>query len=97
MKVRGKIIVTSRWHDNEYKNTTDSTQKLLELINEFSKAAGYNINTENLVTFLYTNNGISEKESKKKYLLKNHTPKNKFLKNKPDHGGERLIHWTINH
>ena len=29
---------------------------------------------------------------KKKYLLKNHTPKNKFLKNKLDHGGERLIH-----
>ena len=34
----------------------DSTRKLLELINEYSKAAGYKINTQKSLAFLYTNN-----------------------------------------
>ena len=33
----------------------DDTRKLLELINEFGKAAGYKINTQKSVAFLYTN------------------------------------------
>ena len=36
-----------------------STQKLLELINEFSKVAGYKINIHKSVAFPYTNNEIS--------------------------------------
>ena len=47
-------------------NPKDSTQKLLELINEFSKVAGYKINIQKSVAFLYTNNEVSERESKKK-------------------------------
>ena len=43
-------------------NRKDSTQKLLALINEFSKVAGYRINIQKSVTFLYTNNEILEKE-----------------------------------
>ena len=43
-------------------NPKDSTQKLLELINKFSKVAGYKVNTQKSVTFLYTNNEILEKE-----------------------------------
>ena len=31
-------------------------RKLLELINEYSKAAGYKINTQKSLVFLYTNN-----------------------------------------
>ena len=46
-------------------NPKDSTQKLLELINEFSKVAGYKINIQKLVAFLYTNNEISQNECKK--------------------------------
>ena len=42
------------------------TQKLLELINEFRKVAGCKINIQKSVVFLYTNNEISERESKKK-------------------------------
>ena len=53
-------------------NPKDSTQKLLELINEFSKVSGYKINTQKSVAFLYTNNEISERESKKQSLLKSH-------------------------
>ena len=34
----------------------DSTRKLLELINEYSKVAGYKINTQKFLAFLYTNN-----------------------------------------
>ena len=45
-------------------NPKDSTQKLLELINEFSKVTGYKINILKLVAFLYTNNEILEKEYK---------------------------------
>ena len=43
----------------------DSTQKLLELVNEFSKVEEYMINIQKLVAFLYTNNEILEKEYKK--------------------------------
>ena len=39
------------------------TRKLLELINEFDKAAGYKINTHKSITFLYTNNERSERPS----------------------------------
>ena len=38
------------------KNPKDTTRKLLELINEYSKVAGYKINTEKFLSFLYTNN-----------------------------------------
>ena len=44
----------------------DTTRKLLELINEFSYVAGYKINTQKSVAFLYTNNNISEREIKEK-------------------------------
>ena len=37
-------------------NAKDSIRKLLELISEFSKVAGYKINTHNSLAFLYTNN-----------------------------------------
>ena len=37
-------------------NPKDSTQKLLKLINEFTKAAGYKITIRKLFAFLYTNN-----------------------------------------
>ena len=45
------------------KNSKDSIRKLL-LISEFSKVAGYKINTQKSLAFLYTNNGKSEREIK---------------------------------
>ena len=36
-------------------NPKDSTRKLLELINEYSKVAGYKFNTQKSPAFLYTN------------------------------------------
>ena len=45
-------------------NPKDSTRKFLELINEYSKVAGYKINTQKSLAFLYTNNEKTEKEIK---------------------------------
>ena len=45
-------------------NPKDSTRKLLELINEYSKVAGCKINTQKSLTFLYTNNEKTEREIK---------------------------------
>ena len=45
-------------------NPKDSTRKLLELIKEYSKAAGYKINTQKSLAFLYTNNEKTEREIK---------------------------------
>ena len=45
-------------------NPKDSIRKLLELIIEFSKAAGYKINTQKSLPFLYTDNEKSEREIK---------------------------------
>jgi len=39
----------------------DSTRELLELINEYRKVAGYKINTQKSLAFLYTNNEKIEK------------------------------------
>ena len=46
-------------------NHKDSTKKLLELINKFSKVTGYKINIQKSLAFLYTNNELSESENKK--------------------------------
>ena len=45
-------------------NPKDSTKNLLELIHEFSKVAGYKINAQKSVAFLYTNNEATEREIK---------------------------------
>ena len=45
-------------------NLKDSTRKLLELINEYSKVAGCKINTQKSLAFLYTNNEKIEREFK---------------------------------
>ena len=45
-------------------NPKDATRKLLEVINEFGKVAGYKINAQKSPAFLYTNNERSEREIK---------------------------------
>ena len=47
-------------------NPKDSTRKLLELINKYSKVAGYKINTQKSLAFLYTNNGHSFQRSERR-------------------------------
>ena len=50
-------------------DTVDSTKKLLDLINEFGKTAGYKVNTQKSKAFLYTNNESAETEIRKKNLI----------------------------
>ena len=45
-------------------NPIDATRKLLKLINEFGKVAGYKINAQKSLAFLYTNDEKSESEIK---------------------------------
>ena len=77
-------------------NAKDSTQKLLDLINEFNKVARYKINIQKLFAIHYTNNEMSERE----YLLKLTPQKKKERKkpwNKPNQRGERHMLRTIKH
>ena len=67
-------------------NPKDSTQKLLELINKFSKVAGYKINIQKSVTFLYTNIETFQKEYKNTPFKLYH--KNQRCGNKPDQRGK---------
>ena len=52
-------------------NPIDSTQTLLNLINEFGKTAGYRVNTQKSKEFLYTSNETAETEirGKKSHLI----------------------------
>ena len=55
----GKEVKLSLFADDiilYIENPNDSTRKLLELISEYSKVAGYKINTQKSLAFLYTNN-----------------------------------------
>ena len=45
-------------------NPKDTTRKLLELINEYSQVAGYKINIQKSLAFLYTNNKKTDREIK---------------------------------
>ena len=49
-------------------NPIDSTKKLLDLINEFGKTAGYKVNTRKSKAFLCTNNETSQTEIRKKKI-----------------------------
>ena len=60
-------------------NPKDNIRKLLELISEFSKVAGYKINTQKSLAFLYTNNEKSEREIKESILFTTVTKRIKYL------------------
>ena len=60
-------------------NSKDSIRKLLKLISEFSKVAGYKINTQKSLSFLYTNNEKSEREIKESIPFTLATKRIKYL------------------
>ena len=60
-------------------NPKDSTRKLLELINENSKVAGYKINTQKSLAFLYINNEKIEREIKETIPFTIATKRIKYL------------------
>ena len=64
-------------------NPKDATRKLLELINEFGKAAGCKINAQKSLAFVYTNDEKSEREIKEKLPFTIATKRIKYLGKKP--------------
>ena len=60
-------------------NPKDSTRKLLELVNDYSKVAGYKINTQKSLEFLYTNNEKTEREIKETISFTIATERIKYL------------------
>ena len=66
----------------DIQNPKDATRKLLELINEFGKVAGYMINAQKSLAFLYTNDEKSEREIKETPIY-HCNKKDKIPRNKP--------------
>ena len=82
IQIRKEEIKLSLFADDMIRyteNPKDSIRKLLELISEFSKVAGYKINTQKSLAFLYTNNEKSEREIKESILFTISTKRIKYL------------------
>ena len=60
-------------------NPKDNIRKLLEVISEFGKVAGYKINTQKSLVFLYTINEKSEREIKESIPFTIATKRIKYL------------------
>ena len=60
-------------------NPKDSIRKLLEVISEFSKVAGYKINTQKPLAFLYTSKEKSERAIKESIPFSITTKRIKYL------------------
>ena len=60
-------------------NPKDATRKLLELIDEFGKVAGYKINAQKFLAFLYTNDEKSEREIRETLPFTTATKRIKYL------------------
>jgi retron-type reverse transcriptase len=88
IQVSKEIVKISLFSDNMVlflKYPKNSTPKLLDTINSFSNVAGYKINLQKSVAFLYTNNKQIEKEYRKTIPFtvtskKTQTPRNKLNK-----------------
>ena len=78
----GKEVKLSLFEDDmilHIENPKDSIRKLLELISEFRKVAGYKINTQKSLEFLYTKNEKSEREIKEPIPFTIATKRIKYL------------------
>jgi hypothetical protein len=62
------------------KDPKNSTQKLLDIIDGYSKVAGYKINIEKSLAFLYSNNEQTEKECMKTIPFRIASKKFKYLR-----------------
>ena len=82
IQIRKKEVKLSLFADDMIlyiENSKDSIRKLLKLISEFSKVAGYKINTQKSLSFLYTNNEKSEREIKESIPFTIATKRIKYL------------------
>ena len=54
-------LTICRWHDHLHRKPQRYTRKLLELINEYGKVVGYEINAQKPLAFLYANSEKTER------------------------------------
>ena len=83
IQIRKEEITLSLFADDMILYTgspKDSIRKLLELISEFSKVAGYKINTQRSLAFLYTSKDKSEKGIKESIPFTIATKRIKYLR-----------------
>ena len=79
-------------------NPKVTTRKLLELMNEYNKVAGYKINTQKYLAFLYTNNEKTKREIKETILFTTAMKRIKYLGiNLPKETKDLSIYKTIKH
>ena len=76
-------------------NPKEWTNKLLELISEYSKFAEYKVNIQKATVFLYTNHEQVEFEIKNNITYIRKTPQKENLKYKPHKIPTRSIHKTL--
>ena len=72
IQIRKEEVKLSLFADDmilHIKNPKDATRKLLELISEFGKVAGYKINAQKSPAYLHTNYEKSEREIKETLLF----------------------------
>ena len=82
MQIRKEEVKLSLFADDMIlyiENPKDRVRELLKLISEFSKVAGYTINTQRLLAFLYTNNEKSKREIKESIPFTIATKRIKYL------------------
>jgi hypothetical protein len=70
------------------KDPKNFTQKLLDTINSYSKVAGYKINLQKSLAFLYTNNEQTEKEHMETIPFTIASKKNQIPRSKLNKGCE---------
>ena len=68
-----------------------SSRKLLDLINEFKKIAGYKINTHKSKAFLYASGETSEREMRETTPFAIASKKKKILGNQSNQRGKRSL------
>ena len=73
-------------------NPKDSIRKLLDLISEFNKVAGYKINTQKSLAFLHTKNEKSERAIKESIPFTTETKRIKYLGINLPKGDKRTVH-----
>ena len=76
-EVKLSLFADDKIHYTE--NPKDSTRKLVELINEYSKVSVYKINTQKSLAFLHTNNEETEREIKETIPFTIATKRIKYL------------------
>ena len=82
IQIRKEVVKLSQFADDMIpyiEKPKDATRKLLKLINEFGKVAGYKINAQKSLALLYTNDEKSDRETKETLPFTTATKRIKYL------------------